>query len=276
MLIALGDVRLRGRRQPKAAVVHSGDLVDLCIPDELLARAHPVDAPPLPRRLGDVEMVHQDDHLTVLLKPAGRSTHPLDPEEESTVANHLAWADPRCLEVGGPAREGGLCHRLDRLTSGLLLAARTPEAYQALRRSFRAHRVEKGYLALVGGSPPTHGEVNEPIESLPSRRRVRVGSGQPALSSYRVRRRYPGAALVEVTTRTGRRHQVRAHMASVGHPLVEDLLYGGGSLTGWGGEPLLHAHRLCLPHPCDDHEVSFSADLPVTMEEALRRLDRPS
>ncbi len=276
-LIADGGVRLAhapGSTPAKSTIVEARDVVLLQLTDQMLARAQPMDAPPVPRHLPDVTIVFQDEHLTVLVKPAGRSTHPLSPEDADTVANHLAWADPRCLTAGGPAREGGLCHRLDRLTSGLLVAARTPEAHRRLRESFAAHEVDKGYLALIGGDPPDRDEVDAPIASARGRR-VIVGSGQPALTQFTTLERFAGLALVEVSTHTGRRHQVRAHLAHAGHPLVDDTLYGGSSVEGWSTGPLLHAHRLALAHPVDGHALRFTLPLPAQQRRALDALSRP-
>jgi 23S rRNA pseudouridine1911/1915/1917 synthase len=279
-LIAKGGVCLAGTSgasgpaPAKSTPVQAGDVVELLLTPEMLARARPVDAPPRPRHLADVTIVHQDDHLTVLQKPPGRPSHPLAPDETDTVANHLAWADPRCLTAGGPAREAGLCHRLDRLTSGLLVAARTAEAYRFVRQSFAAHEVDKGYQALVCGAPPEEGEVDAPIASVRGRRRVSVGSGQPARSRFGVLERYDAAALVEVSTRTGRRHQVRAHLAHAGHPLVKDTLYGGSSIEGWSNGPLLHAHRLALPHPANGVIVRFNAALSSKQRQALDDLGK--
>jgi len=272
-LIAEGGVRLAhapDSTPTKSTTVGAGDVVLLKLTAQMLDRARPVDAPPAPRQLPDVTIVYQDDHLTVLVKPAGRPTHPLTPQDTDTVANHLAWADPRCLTAGGPAREGGLCHRLDTLTSGLLVAARTPEAHRHLRQCFAAHEVDKGYLALVCGDPPDQGEVDTPIASARGRRRVTVGSGQPALTQYRIQERFSKSAVVEVWTHTGRRHQVRAHLAQEGHPLVDDALYGGSSVEGWTAGPLLHAHRLSLPHPVGGQVLRLTAPLPPDLR---RRLD---
>jgi 23S rRNA pseudouridine1911/1915/1917 synthase len=274
-LIADGGVRLAhapGSTPAKSTPVQAGEVILLRLTDQMLARARPTDAPPMPRQHTDVTIVFQDDHLTVLLKPAGRPTHPLTPEDTDTVANHLAWADPLCLTAGGPPREGGLCHRLDRLTSGLLVAARTPEAHRHLRAVFAAHEVDKGYLALVSGDPPDQGKVDVPIASARGRRRVRVGSGQPALTRYQTQERFVGLALVEVTTNTGRRHQVRAHLAHADHPLVDDTLYGGSSVEGWSAGPLLHAHRLALAHPVDGHALRFTAPLLPQQRRALDAL----
>jgi len=274
-LIAEGAIRLTGSPSSppaKSTPMRAGEVVQLRLTAQMLARARPRDAPPRPCQLADVTIVFQDDYLTVVHKPAGRSTHPLTPDETDTVANHLAWADPRCLTAGGPAREGGLCHRLDRLTSGLLIAARTPAAHRHLRECFTTHRVSKGYLALVTGAPPDQGEEHAPLTSVRGQRRIKVGRGQPASTSFWVLERFGAAALLEVSTRFGRRHQVRAHLAHAGHPLVDDALYAGGSVAGWSGGLLLHANRLALPHPADGKLTEFTAPLPPKQRQALDQL----
>ncbi len=271
-LVADGAVLLPGARPTKSMPVRTGMVIELNLTDELLARAQPVDASPRPHQHPDVSIVYQDEHLTVVHKPAGRPSHPLGPDETDTVANHLAWADPRCLEVGGPAREGGLCHRLDNLTSGLLVAARTAQAYAALRKHFTDHDVQKGYLALVGGEPPAEGQVRVPINSIRGRRKVQLGTGLAASSRFRVVERYERAALVEVSTHTGRRHQVRAHLAHAGHPLVNDKLYAGTSMEGWSEGPLLHAHRLEFDHPAHGEPLQLEAPLSTEQRRALDQL----
>lgn len=278
-LIADGAVRIERSSSAtprpmwrKGEQVSAGDVVLVALTAAALARAIPSTAPPTPRAHPAVILLHEDAHVLVVCKPAGLPSHPLHPDETETAANHLAWLDPGCAASGGPPREGGLCHRLDTLTSGLLLAARTPEAYRELRRQFQAHEVEKTYAALVHGTPPSAGQVDAPILSRRGHRAVLAGQGLPARTSYRRVRSFHGAALVEAVTRTGRRHQIRAHLALDGHPLVADELYGGGALPGWSLGPLLHASRVTFRHPARGRQLTLDAPLPTAVQQALDRL----
>jgi 23S rRNA pseudouridine1911/1915/1917 synthase len=247
-----------------------------------------------------VLILHEDAHLVALGKPAGLPTHPLRPGETGTLANHLAALFEIPRDLGGPAREAGLVHRLDTLTSGLMVAARTAEAYASLRSQFREHLVEKAYLALVTGAPPDDLVVDAPIESRRGRRKVTLGRGQPAETGVTVLTRFTGLALVEARTRHGRRHQVRAHLAQAGHPLLGDPLYGPPVLAAAvppagpserdsaspecvpnspgalplpeGPWPLLHASYLRFAHPADGRPFELRLSLPEEAEEALRKL----
>jgi 23S rRNA pseudouridine1911/1915/1917 synthase len=173
--------------------------------------------------------------------------------------------------VGGPPREAGLTHRLDTLASGLLVAARTPRAHADLRRQFHDHAVKKRYRVLVWGHPADTGVVDVPIASRPGRRKVTVGSGQPACTEWHVEVMHARTALLDVTASTGRRHQVRAHLAHAGHPLTDDGLYGGAPFPAGPG-PLLHAHQLLLWHPGARRWFTFHAPLFSHQQAALDRL----
>jgi 23S rRNA pseudouridine1911/1915/1917 synthase len=238
-LIAEGRVRLERDapdpdepppRTRKGERLRAGDVVWVDAPPERLAQT-PGETPPAPASVPGVEIRHVDAQLVVLAKPAGVPTHPLRPGETGTVANHLALVHPECVAAGGPPREGGLAHRLDTLTSGLIVAARTPEAHRWLRARFDAHEVQKTYLALVHGAPEPAFTLEAPIASRRGRRRVDVGRGLPAVTRIEVREQYRDAALVSARTAHGRRHQIRAHLAHAGHPLVADALYGGRPLA---------------------------------------------
>lgn len=265
----------------KGILVSAGDRLRISpgSMDALAAEAEGAqDLPPVPREVWGVVVVHQDSHLLVFAKPAGVPTHPLRPGETGTLANHVAALFGPPLDLGGPLREAGLVHRLDTLTSGLILAARTPEAYAHLRAQFAEHRVEKTYLALVWGTPPQDGTVDAPIESRRGRRKVAVDrGGQRAETRFRTleifafRDSIGPCALVEANTSFGRRHQVRAHLAHAGYPLCADPLYGSlpSPPLPPGSWPLLFASALSLVHPQDGSPLSICLPLPPHVRGAL-------
>lgn len=257
----------------KAQRVEAGDEIIVQRCEEFV---DPASQPPVPGAVEGVQVLHEEPSFLVLHKPAGIPSHPLRPFETGTVANAVAARYEECVAVGGSPREAGLCHRLDTLTSGLLVVARSPEAYLAFRSAFWSHRVEKRYLALVLGRPPEVFSVAAFIRNRRGRRRVQVGSGGlEAETAFRRVRGAAAASLVEARTRFGRRHQVRAHLAHAGHPLVGDALYGGEALPGWPGPPLLHASRMAFPHPQSGEQVVFEDPLPEAMRPALDGLLPP-
>ncbi len=265
--VAEGRVRIDGKRGPKSSVVAPGALVSVELP--------PPDAP-FPQPDLAIRIVHADPHVVVADKPAGMPSHPLKPGETGTAANALVGRFPELADVvQGPAqREGGLVHRLDTDTSGLLLAARTPGAHASLRAQFTSKQVEKGYLALVGGELHAGGEIDLPLAHDPhDDRRVRPASdpgwalehgARPAHTRFTPLERRGGFTLVEVEITTGVLHQIRAHLAFIGHPLAGDSLYEGPSLTGLERH-FLHSARLGFTHP-DGARVRYESPLPQDLE----------
>jgi 23S rRNA pseudouridine1911/1915/1917 synthase len=269
--IADDRVRVNGRRAPKGAQVAAGARISVRLP--------PPDAP-APQPDLPIRIVHADRHLVVADKPAGMPSHPLKPGETGTAANALVGRFPELARVGPSAREGGLVHRLDTDTSGLLLAARTDAAYAALRAQFAARSVEKGYLALVAGELHAGGEVDVPLAHDPGdARRVRPASDPEWAAAHGARaastrfmpvERRGGFTLVEVEIPTGVLHQIRAHLAFIGHPLAGDALYGGPALPGlW--RHFLHASRLGFAHP-DGSRARFDSELPPDLAAVLAGL----
>jgi 23S rRNA pseudouridine1911/1915/1917 synthase len=269
--IAEGRVRVDGLRAPKGSTVGPGALVrvDLPPPDA------PVPQPELPLRV-----VHADVHLVLADKPAGMPSHPLEPGERGTAANALVGRFPELAGVGPSRREGGLVHRLDTETSGLLLAARTDAAHALLRAQFTARSVEKGYLALAQGELHAGGEIDLPLAHDPADpRKVRAASdptwagqhgARPALTRFTPVERRGGFTLLEVEIATGVLHQIRAHLAFIGHPLAGDTLYGGPVLPGLGRH-FLHAAHLAFQHP-DGGRPRFDCPLPADLQAVLAHL----
>lgn len=260
-LFAAGWVAVNGARARKGDRVAPGDLVTVRAAPPAGSSLAPVPEPELP-----LELLHVDARLVAVAKPAGQPSHPLRAGETGSLAGALVARFPECAAVGRDPREGGLCHRLDRGTSGVLVAARDLDAYQAARRAFAAGQVDKSYLALVAGSA-RDGELDAPLVQR-GRRSVLARAGDPsalrAITTWRLLATASGVSLLEVAARTGRMHQVRAHLAAAGHPLVGDPLYGGPPALGGQAieHPFLHARSIAMPHP-DGGRLAVDAPLPA-------------
>jgi len=242
-LIAEGAVRLNGRSTDKGARVVSGDLVEIPVLEGL--EPDP-DAP--------LRVLYEDDDVVAVDKPGGVSGHALDPRERGTVAGALLARYPELAGIGDPL-SAGLVHRLDTGTSGVLLAARSPAVFGTLRTAFRRHAVLKRYVAVVEGRPAAGTVVEVPLaHDTGDRRRMRaarVGDRAWAARTYLAAVEVCGdRARIEVEIRTGVTHQVRAHLASLGHPILGDTLYGGRSVDLAPGRHALHAAALELSAPC--------------------------
>ena len=270
--IAEGRVRIGGKRAPKGSPVQPGARISVALPPP----DRPVPEPDLPIRI-----VHADAYLVVADKPAGMPSHPLKPGEKGTAANALVGRFPELAAVGPSPREGGLVHRLDTDTSGLLLSARTDAAHAMLRAQFSARTVEKGYLALVAGEIHAGGEIALPLLHDPrDPRRMQAASdpeyaaehgARAAVTRFLPLERKGGFTLLEVEIPTGVMHQIRAHLAFIGHPLAGDALYGGPEVPGLSRH-FLHAARLAFAHP-DGSRVRYQSPLPKDLDDALRGLE---
>lgn len=266
-MFTAGWVAVNGARAVKGQRVGPGA--------EVTVRAAPATGPslaPVPQPELPLEVLHADRRLLALNKPPGQPSHPLRPGETGTLANALVARFPECAAASRDVREGGLVHRLDRGTSGVLIAARDLESYFAVRRAFAAGQVDKTYLALVAGIA-RDGEMDAPLIQR-GRRSVVARTGDPdaleALTRWRLLASGSGVSLLEVTARSGRMHQVRAHLAAAGHPLVGDPLYGGPESVGGQRieHPFLHARSIALPHP-DGGRLQADAPLPAQRTETL-------
>jgi 23S rRNA pseudouridine1911/1915/1917 synthase len=253
--------------------VSVGEGLDLEIPD---VRPVEIEAEDIP-----IRVVYEDDDMLIVDKPAGLVTHPSPGHAGGTLVNAL-------LARGGAAAFGGIAgvarpgivHRLDRDTSGLLMVARNDRAQASLMAQLKARRVKKTYLALVTGEPPAAmGRIEAPIGRDP-RHRTRMGvvpDGRPAVSAYRVRERFGAWTLLEVDLITGRTHQIRVHLASIGHAVAGDPVYAtGDARRGPDGldRLFLHAWRLELEAPAGGRVIHAVADLPGELEDVLGGLRR--
>ncbi len=277
-LIEAGHVLLDGRPCRASARLRSGQAVAVYVPPPERARPEPEDIP--------LAIVFEDSHLLVVNKPAGLVVHPGAGAPGGTLVNALLRHVPDLSGVGG-VRRPGIVHRLDRGTSGLLVVAKDDETHRALARQFAGREVEKEYLALVLGVPAASGgTVAAPIGRDPVHRRkmsVRAPRGREARSDYRLLEAFDGASLLRVRIHTGRTHQIRVHLASIGHPVAGDTTYGGtrtpssrraaarDALRGLT-RPALHAARLAFVHPATGERLAFEAPLPADIQHVLASL----
>ena len=227
-------------------------------------------------------VVFRDRALLVIDKPAGLIVHPGAGNARHTLQNALLALDPKLALVP----RAGLVHRLDKDTSGLLLVARTPEAHTALTAAMAARQITREYLAVCTGAMTGGGTVEEPIgRHRAQRTRMAVRSdGRPAVTHYRIERRFPAHTLVRVTLETGRTHQIRVHLAHIGFPVVGDPVYGGRRRIPKGSSPALaaelqsfprqalHAARLALVHPMSRRKMQWEAPVPADIERLLELL----
>lgn len=237
-----------------------------------------------------LDIVYEDEHLLVVDKPAGLVVHPAPGSPDQTLVNALLAHCAHLSGIGG-VRRPGIVHRLDKDTSGLMVVAKSDAAHRGLAQQFAVHSLERAYLAVVWGMPsPRTGEIAGAIGRSPqNRKKMAVVSrgGKPALTRYAVRRAVGSrAALVECRLATGRTHQIRVHMASLGHPVIGDPLYGGGDarrLKGTGMSPgellgdfhrqALHAFVIGFWHPVSGENLRFESNLPNDINEIIKKLD---
>jgi 23S rRNA pseudouridine1911/1915/1917 synthase len=277
-LIDAGHVDLDGREPRPATHVKAGQTATVSVPAAEPAAPRPE---PIPLRV-----VHEDAALLVVDKPAGLVVHPGAGHATGTLVNALLARVSDLSGVGGVLRPG-IVHRLDRGTSGLLVVAKSDEAHRALTRQFAGRSVEKEYLALVLGVPARgEGEIAAPIGRDPVQRKrmsTRAARGREARTSWAVAERFDGAALLRVRIHTGRTHQIRVHLASIGHPVAGDPVYGGTRTPSSRRaaardallslqRPALHAARLAFEHPGSGDRVVFESALPGDLAAVLSAL----
>jgi 23S rRNA pseudouridine1911/1915/1917 synthase len=251
----------------------------------------PEDATPAPQDIA-LDIRFEDEHLIVIDKPAGMVVHPAPGNPDNTLVNALlAHCGPSLSGIGG-VRRPGIVHRLDKDTSGLLVVAKTEAAHHALSRDFAAHNIERAYSAAVWGMPlPPAGEIAGNIgRSQVNRKKMAVVAetrGKPAVTRYRTERRFAGhAALIECRLLTGRTHQIRVHLAHIGHPVIGDPVYGtrSGRAVARSG-PLgaeiaafprqaLHARLLGFTHPATGDALAFESRLPADITKLLSNLEQ--
>ena len=259
-----------------ALKVRGQEAYRLTVPEPTPAHNEPQDIP--------LRVVFEDEHLLVVDKPAGLVVHPAAGNPDGTLVNALLHHCGGSLSgIGGVARPG-IVHRIDKDTSGLLVVAKTDVAHEGLAKQFAAHSIDRRYLAIVAGLPKTtEGIVDAPLaRSSTNRKKISIveGSrGKRAVTHWRRLQILRDAALVECRLETGRTHQVRVHMASLGHPLLGDPVYGRSGkssrelLKGLNfHRQALHAAELGFIHPVSKHRLSFASGMPADMQELFTAL----
>jgi 23S rRNA pseudouridine1911/1915/1917 synthase len=238
----------------------------------------PTVGPPEPDDAVDFTVVHVDEQIIVIDKPAGLVVHPGAGNTSGTLVNGLLAAFPEITDVGEPHRPG-IVHRLDAGSTGLVVVARTPDAYESLVAQFADHSASRHYMALVWGHlDAAHGIIDAPIGRSrrdPLKMAV-VADGRPARTEYEVRGRFAAPApcsLLECRLETGRTHQIRVHLSSIDHPLIGDPVYGQRRPTLGLSRPFLHAAHLEFDHPADGVRVSFDSELATDLQAMLDGLE---
>ena len=269
-----GQLRVDGRIGRPRDPVAGGETVSGELAPEPETEAIAQDIP--------LDIRYLDDDLLVLDKPAGLVAHPAAGNRDGTLVNALLHRLPELAALP----RAGLVHRLDKDTTGLLVVARSLRAHTALVEQLQARRIEREYLAVVDGVPVAGGTVDAPIGRHPvdRQRMAVVAGGKPAVTHYRVLRRFRAHALLRVRLETGRTHQIRVHMAHVRLPLVGDPVYGGRTRVPPSASPgcieairnfrrqALHAERLALTHPATGERMEWRAEMPADLATLVRAL----
>jgi 23S rRNA pseudouridine1911/1915/1917 synthase len=268
--IKQGRVLVNGVERRPSYVLRADDTVE----------AQPAELPPLRAEAEEIPLriLYEDEDVVAIDKPAGMVVHAGAGVHAGTLVNALLHHFDSLSKIGGELRPG-IVHRLDRYTSGVLLVAKTDVAHRALAGQFSGRQVEKAYLALTHGLvQQEEGRIEKPIARDPTRRTrmtARLERGRTASTRYRVLRRWPAFTLLEVRIGTGRTHQIRVHLSSIGHPVAGDRLYGApASIEGMPplGRYFLHAHRIRFRSPSTGEDITIESPLAVELAQWLEKL----
>ena len=276
-LIEEGDVLVEGKSARGSRLLKLGETVSLHKPPPVSPEIVPEDIP--------LDILYEDDSLIVVDKPPGMVVHPAAGNYGGTLVNALQFHCRDLSGIGGVMRPG-IVHRLDKGTSGLMVVAKSDEAHRHLSEQFKNRRVSKQYTALVHGNlRQDEGVVDAPVGRHPVERKkmsTKSRRGKEAITRWRVLERFGDFTLVEAKIDTGRTHQIRVHLSSLGHPVVGDSVYGGSKRTVETPEmravvkkltrQALHAGRLSFAHPVTGQEMTFESPLPEDMDEVIRYL----
>lgn len=269
-LLEEGHVLCQGRPLKKNDRLKPGDQVAVCIPDPTPVELLPQDIP--------LEVVYEDEDVIVVNKPVGMVVHPAPGHPDGTLVNALLYHCGNSLSGINGALRPGIVHRIDRDTSGLIIAAKNDAAHLALAEQLQDHSLYREYEAVCAGSlREDAGTVDAPVGRHPAdRKRMAIDrkNGRRAVTHWTVLGRYPGCTHIQCRLETGRTHQIRVHLASIGHPILGDTVYGAKKpYPGLAGQ-CLHARRLSFLHPRTGERVTVECPLPDYFTALLDKLSR--
>mgnify|MGYP001183611396 CR=1 FL=1 len=278
-LIESGDICVNGATAKPSFKLKEGDRIAINVPNPEASEAIPEDIP--------LEILYEDRDIIVVNKPAGMVVHPGAGNPDGTLVNALLGHCTDLSGIGGQLRPG-IVHRIDKDTSGVLIAAKNDNAHLSLSHQFKEHTIKRIYLALVLGSPKFDtGHIESTIGRHPVDRKKmssKARQGKQAVTHWKVMARYDGVTLLRLRLETGRTHQIRVHLSEAGHPLVGDQLYGTeGRLSAIRntrvralmkkmGRQALHAKTLGFIHPTTGHYMEFDSELPEDMNQIVLEL----
>ena len=271
-LLETGEITSNGMPMQKSDRVLAGQVIEILMPDTTVGEAIPLTP------IEGLSVVYDDDSIVVINKPVGCAAHPSPGWTGPTVVGALTAAG-YSVSTSGAAERAGIVHRLDVGTSGLMVVAKTDQAYSFLKSAFKNREVEKIYHALVQGHmDPSTGTIDAPIDRHPKEdyRFAVVADGKQSITHYEVIEYYRAVSLVKVELETGRTHQIRVHFSALRHPLVGDLTYGADPTLAARLEmsrPWLHALELRFRHPLTNALMDFRAPYPADLDRALALLD---